>query len=266
MEHLADQLTLVTVGYNSAEVLGPHIESLRQSAQSPLPRWLVVDNASSDGTVELLENYKGVIELLQSPQNVGFGAACNLGIAQATTRYVAVLNPDTKLSEMALQELLFELKARKAAIAGPSLTAATEDSVEKVDWLVGAVLLIDCQLMREVGFFDEQFFLYEEDVDLCKRANDTGLDVILCKRISIPHVGGGSTERSKKINRIVHFHKGRSYALYVRKHGLRKSLIDNYVAKNHRRCLIALFTFGFRRYTRAKAKLDGVKSVFAEGI
>lgn len=263
MEDLAAQLTLVTVSYNSARVLGPHIESLLHSASAALPRWIVVDNASSDATADLLARHNGVVELLQSPQNVGFGAACNLGIAAATTRYVAVLNPDTELSESALQALLAELKGRGAAIAGPSLSPVTEGRVEKVEWLVGAVLLIDRQLMDEVGYFDEQFFLYEEDVDLCKRANDRGLDVIRCKHISIPHVGGGSTERSKKVNRIVHFHKGRSYALYVRKHGLGQLLIDRYVAKNRRRCRIALLTFGFRRYARAKAKLDGVNSVLA---
>lgn len=266
MQDLANELTLVTVTYNSGSVLPAHIASLRDSASSPLPRWLVVDNASTDNTDAVVAANSDSVEMLKNAENLGFGTACNVGINASRTRYVLVLNPDTELSENAVEQLLVEMKQRGAAIAGPALSPELDSSVVNVPWLVGAVLLFDTDLMKPIGFFDEDFFLYEEDVDICKRTNDAGLGVIHCRNVSIPHVGGGSTERSKKVNRIVHFHKGRSYALYVRKHGLRKSLIDNYVAKNHRRCLIALFTFGFRRYARAKAKLDGVKSAFAEGI
>lgn len=261
VEHLADQLTLVTVGYNSAAVLGPHIESLIKSAQSPLPRWLVVDNASNDGTEKLLESYKGVVELLRCPQNVGFGAACNRGIARATTRYVVVLNPDTELSEAALQELLGELKSWGAAIAGPSLSRNTENRVEEVDWLVGAVLLIDKVKMAEVGYFDERFFLYEEDVDLCRRAKSRDLGVIHCKGVSIPHVGGGSTTRTKEVSEFIHYHKGRSYALYVDKHYPGSGRLQGYVRKNQRRMVLALLSLGLSRYRRARAKLRGVASL-----
>lgn len=261
MEKLSDQLTLVTVGYNSAAVLGTHIESLLRTSSGGLPRWIVVDNASSDNSAELLARYQGTVELLQSPENVGFGAACNMGIAAASTPYVLVLNPDTELSESALQALLAELKQQGAAIAGPSLSPDTENVVESVDWLVGAALLMDRQLMDEVGYFDERFFLYEEDVDLCKRANDHGLKVIRCKGVSIPHVGGGSTTRTKAVSEFIHFHKGRSYALYVEKHHGDSDLLRRYVAKNRRRMLVAALSFGLSRYRRARAKLRGVASL-----
>ncbi|MAY39912.1 MULTISPECIES: glycosyltransferase family 2 protein [Spongiibacter] len=261
MEDLASQLTLVTVSYNSVEVLGPHIQSLLDTAKTPLPRWIVVDNASVDGSVELLISYTGVVELLQSPGNIGFGAACNLGIAAATTRYVVVMNPDTELSEKAFKSLLYELKRYSAAIAGPSLSSKTENKIEKVAWLVGAVLLLDKTLMDEVGYFDEQFFLYEEDVDLCKRANDNGLAVIRCNNVSIPHVGGGSTRRTKSVDYFINYHKGRSYALFVKKHFEGSQLLRRYALKNWRRLIFALVTFGFGRYGRARAKLKGVASV-----
>lgn len=261
MDKLSDQLTLVTVGFNSAAVLVPHIESLLRSASGALPRWIVVDNASSDGTADHLKRYDGVVELVQSPENVGFGAACNLGIAATTTRYVLVLNPDTELSEAALQALLAELKAHGAAIAGPSLQPDIENKVDDVDWLVGAALLMDRELMDEVGYFDERFFLYEEDVDLCKRANDQGLRVIHCKGISIPHVGGGSTARTKEVNEFIHYHKGRSYAMYVSKHHPGSDLLRRYVKKNRKRMAFAAISFGLSRYRRARAKLRGVASL-----
>lgn len=260
MQELRELLTFVTVGYNSAAVLPSHIESYRRSASEAIPRWLVVDNASTDGTADLLEGYAQV-ELLQNADNLGFGAACNRGIAAATTRYVLVLNPDTELSESAVRDLLLELQQRGAAIAGPALEPESDPQTVEVNWLIGAVLLLDTTLMNPVGYFDEQFFLYEEDKDICKCAKDAGLKVIHCRSVNIPHVGGGSTERSKAVNEFIHFHRGRSFVLYARKHGLGQAEVDRFVADNRRRCLVAMATFGIKRYRRARAKLIGAASV-----
>lgn len=185
MQDLAKELTLVTVTYNSASVLAAHIDSLRDTADSPLPRWLIVDNASTDETDTLLSGYARDVELIKNPKNIGFGGACNIGIAASQTRYVLILNPDTALSESAVQQLLAELKSHDAAIAGPALDAVADNSVETVDWLVGAVLLFDKDKMDPIGYFDERFFLYEEDVDICKCANNAGLKVV---HLSLIHI------------------------------------------------------------------------------
>jgi N-acetylglucosaminyl-diphospho-decaprenol L-rhamnosyltransferase len=153
------------------------------------------------------------------------------------------------------------LKAQDATIAGPALDPTDDKRTEPVGWLVGAVLLFDTEKMNAVGYFDEQFFLYEEDVDICKRANDAGLKVIHCRNVSIPHVGGGSTVRSRAVNEFIHFHKGRSYALYAKKHNFPERVVKTYVSKNRKRRLVALLTFGFQRHIRASAKLRGVASV-----
>lgn len=261
MQDLSKELTLVTVTYNSAAVLAAHIDSLRDGARSPMPRWLIVDNASTDQTDEMLKKYGGEVELVKNAANVGFGGACNIGIAASKTRYVMVLNPDTQLSESALQKLLSELKSNDAAIAGPALEPVDDHEVEAVEWLVGAVLLFDTEKMNAIGYFDERFFLYEEDKDICKCANEAGLKVIQCRNVSIPHVGGGSTVRTKKVNEFIHFHKGRSFALYALKHGLPDDVLNNYVRDNTRRKWIALLTFGRSRYLRARAKLKGVNSL-----
>ncbi|MBQ0758065.1 MAG: glycosyltransferase family 2 protein [Zhongshania sp.] len=261
MQDLLNELTLVTVTYNSAEVLPAHIASLKETSSKAMPRWIVVDNASTDATDAIVSANSDCVEMLKSLTNIGFGSACNLGIEASHTRYVMVLNPDTQLSEAAINQLLTELKERGAAIAGPALAPEKDQSVINVPWLVGAVLLFDTQLMNRVGYFDEQFFLYEEDVDICKCANDAGLQVVHCRNVSIPHVGGGSTVRTKTVNEIVHFHKGRSYVLYARKHGLSDEHIQTYLNKNKKRRLIALFSFGGRRYRRANAKIKGAMSV-----
>ncbi len=264
MQDLSTELSLVTVTYNSAKVLGGHIDSLRSSATGPLPKWFIVDNASTDDTDSLLSTYGQDVELIKNSENLGFGSACNIGIAASNTRYVLILNPDTELSESAIQQLLVEMKSRDAAIAGPALDPSDDRSVEAVDWLVGAVLLFDTEKMDSVGYFDEQFFLYEEDVDICKCANNAGLKVVHCRNVSIPHVGAGSTERTTIVNEFIHFHKGRSFVLYASKHNLPPRVVEKYIGDNRRRKFIALLTFGRSRYLRARAKLKGVASALLE--
>lgn len=260
MIDLNKELTLVTVTYNSAAVLPGHLTSLVNSASSALPRWLIVDNASSDGTDEILKEYANYVEMVKCETNLGFGAACNVGIAAASTPYVLVLNPDTEVTEEALVSLLAALKQHDAAIAGPALKLENDSKTEEVAWIVGAVMLFDKSKMDELGYFDEQFFLYREDVDICKRARDAGKKVIHCKGVSMPHVGAGSTPRSKEILQFIHYHKGRSYALYAKKHALGRSALEDYISKNRRRMVFALATGGLARYRRAKAKLRGVYS------
>ncbi len=264
MADLAAELTLVSIGYNSEGVIANHFDSFLCSGSSQTssrPRWLFVDNASTDRSDDILKGYQGKVEHIKNSDNLGFGAACNIGIHAATSRYVLILNPDTELSESAVISLLEEMKKHGAGIVGPKLKPSDKTGVHPVSWLVGAVLLLDKQKMDAVGYFDEDFFLYEEDVDICKRANDAGLKVLHCHDISIPHVGGGSTERNKSVNYFIHFHKGRSYVIFNRKHGVGDKKLEQYLRKNKRRRLLALLSFGVNRFKRAQAKLDGAYSV-----
>jgi N-acetylglucosaminyl-diphospho-decaprenol L-rhamnosyltransferase len=261
MTSLADELTLVTIGYNSANVIPSHIDSMVRSASSPLPRWIYVDNASTDATDSLLASYGNYIELIKNPENLGFGSACNIGIQAAKTRFVLILNPDTQLSEKDVQILLDKAKEMKAAIAGPATKAEIDNRVEYVSSLSGAAMLFDKSLMDEVGYFDERFFLYREDVDICKRACDAGKHVLYVGSARIAHVGGGSTDRNIEVLKFVNYHKGRSYILFARKHGFSQEKIDKYLKKNRWRMFVGLITFGRKRYLRAKSKLAGAASV-----
>jgi N-acetylglucosaminyl-diphospho-decaprenol L-rhamnosyltransferase len=97
------QLTLVTIAYNSGEVLPAHIDSLLSTLDgAAMPRWIIFDNDSGDGSRKMLAARYPGIDVLKSTTNVGFGAACNLGIQASDTPYVVVLNSDTQLLARAL--------------------------------------------------------------------------------------------------------------------------------------------------------------------
>ena len=195
------QRTLVAIlSYCGAEALGPCLDSvLTQKHPSGGFRVLVVDNASTDGSAELVRDRYPEVELLACRENLGYGGDNNLAIRRASevgAEYVVLLNMDTSVAS----DGLFEFRRRRrgdprAAILGariydrdgvllefdgsqfdPVLTAggyadrpAEDDcSGEPVPaaYACGAALLLRLSALQEIGTFDESFFLYHEDVEL----------------------------------------------------------------------------------------------------
>jgi GT2 family glycosyltransferase len=158
--------------------------------------------------------------LLRSPRNGGFGAGCNLGIAGALARWpglepVLLLHPDAELRDGALAALQATQRRRGAGIVGcriddadgrpwfengriPRWTLAgfhtTADPLGEhaTEFVTGACMLLDANLLRRGLRFDEGFFLYCEDADLCEQARALGATVWLAADARATHVGGGS--------------------------------------------------------------------------
>ena len=261
---MLNELTLITISYNSAEILPQHLSSLdlAQLPEENRPQWLVVDNASADDSSALVQRDFPLVQLIDNHDNVGFGAAANVGIQAAQTRYVMILNPDTILSPEALQTLLSHIQSQpKVALVGPNVshTPSRAPEPESVEWIVGAAMLFDTQRMAPIGFFDERFFLYYEETDLCHRIIDAGLEILQCHDAAIPHSEGDSSGDTS--NEFLLYHRGRSHVLISQKHPQRYPSKAQYLKKQRQRMLIARLTFNKKRFTAAKAKLKGALSV-----
>jgi N-acetylglucosaminyl-diphospho-decaprenol L-rhamnosyltransferase len=212
-------VTAVVVSYNVAALLERCLRSLRTAyAEMGLdPDIVVVDNASTDGSPELVRRRFPGVSLVANERNAGFGAACNQGLGRAG-EYVLFLNPDTELTPGALAALTARLRRTpRAALVGPRLVYpdgraqpsrrrfpslavlllestpldwrlprlaplrhyrydAVGERPMPVDWLSGACLLGRTAALRQVGGFDPTFFLYFEEVDLCRRLAAYGWD------------------------------------------------------------------------------------------
>jgi N-acetylglucosaminyl-diphospho-decaprenol L-rhamnosyltransferase len=190
---------------------------------------IVVDNASTDGTPALTRRFPNV-HLLALRENVGYGAACNVGIASASGPLVLLLNPDAWPVENAIERLTAcaERQPRLGAI-GPVLQApdgtrqqslvgfptswwlgrpaitSTRSRVQigALPWsravrrfVVGAALLVRREAFEQVGGFDPSFFMFYEEVDLCWRLHEAGWGVAVCPEAKFVHVGGTSTRRN----------------------------------------------------------------------
>jgi GT2 family glycosyltransferase len=257
------QLSVIIVNWNVRDLLRTCLHSLKDLA--PDSEVIVVDNASCDGSVEMLRAEFPDVRVIANATNAGFGAANNQALKESSGRYVLFLNPDTEVRPAAIQRLLAFVDQRpRAACVGPMLlnpdgsvqssrrgfprlstflvestvlqrylkglpslrrfyrSEAATDGPQQVDWLVGACLLVRRSALDEVGPFDERFFMYSEEMDLCYRLRQAGYEVWYVPEAEVIHHEGASS-RQDLFRRNVHFHESR-YRFFEKHHGLAAAL------------------------------------------
>jgi GT2 family glycosyltransferase len=226
------RLSIVIVSFNACADLEACLASLTQSPPPVLHEIVVVDNGSSDGSLECARRFSSV-QTIALERNVGFAAANNVGIRASRGELLLLLNSDTVVPAGALDALVSELDTSPdAAIAGPRLVdgagraelsfgrmispwnelrqkmigAAYDRNwplarrwVERqtrtrqfVDWVSGACLLVRRSAAEAVGLLDERFFMYAEDVDFCHAVRSRGGRVLFTPAAEVVHARGRS--------------------------------------------------------------------------
>ncbi len=252
---MSPRVSAIVVSYEAQDHLGACLASLRDHG-GPGLETIVVDNASRDGSADLVARAHPEARLVRNATNAGFGRACNQGAALASAPDLLFLNPDARLTPGALDALLRALDEDPGVgVVGPrtlsddgtpqlsfgpalglvaewrqrrlvrgvrerdpevlrrveAMTAAAGEP----DWVSGSCLLIRRSAFERVGGFDEAFFLYEEDVDLCLRVRAAGWRVRFEPRAVVRHALGRSMARNPARARL-EYH--RSHLHYYRKH------------------------------------------------
>ena len=250
-------LSIVIVSYNSSRVLPRCLSSIIEHTRAP-HEIIVADNASSDGTPDMVDRDFPTVRVVRRARNDGLSAAINDGVAASRGMYIAQLNPDIYASEDALTPLVDFLRAHTdAGIVAPKLldddgslqlscrrfpgySAAIFNryslltrvlpgnrfskgylmsdydhaSIRDVDWVSGAALVLPRAVFDRVGGWDAGFFMFNEDVDLCRRVHDARYRVVYNPTVALHHTIGVSAHASAKL--IVERH--RSIWRYYRKH------------------------------------------------
>jgi GT2 family glycosyltransferase len=240
-------VSVVIVSYNTRELLLACLTSLAHAAL-PL-QVIVVDNASTDGSVEAARGHELPVEVIANADNVGFSKANNIGLENALAPYVLILNSDAAVRPGTIETMVQVLDTRpEIGIVGPR-TVGTDGHIQvsfgpdltpwsewrqrrlvrgvkrgdpaalrraealasaerTVPWVSGSCLLARSDLLAHLGGFDEGFFLYEEDVDLCVRARRAGFHVLFTPRAEVVHHLGRSmaqaSERARQAYRDSH--------------------------------------------------------------
>jgi N-acetylglucosaminyl-diphospho-decaprenol L-rhamnosyltransferase len=219
-------LSIVIVSYNTREILLNCLASIAHcTGQSEV---VVVDNGSSDGSVDAVRGKFPNVRTIQNPANQGYARASMLGFRATTGRYVLFLNSDTIVPVEALRRLVSFMEERPGVAAcGPKLTKMEGTAqafafgrdptlsyllarafaklglrrplhdwetteIQPVDWISGACLLIRRTALDQVAGFDEHIFMYFEDNDLCLRLRRAGWQVVYNPQVTIIHTMGGS--------------------------------------------------------------------------
>jgi GT2 family glycosyltransferase len=199
--------SVVVVSYNSADDLPGFVESLR--GEPDLHEIVVVDNASVDGSAALVRERYPEVRLVEPGANLGFGGGANAGVAVSSGDVVVIANPDVRFRPGALAWLVEEAR-RSGGIVGPMLDTLGYEQPwfgKHLDWLgmpralyepgpffyvQGCAMAMLRTTFEALGGFDERYFLFVEDVELCWRAHLVGLPVVIDERAVVGHAGGAT--------------------------------------------------------------------------
>jgi GT2 family glycosyltransferase len=243
-------LDVVVVSYRCRELLRGCLTSLLGDGRpSRAITVTVVDNASNDGTVELVERDFPTVHLIASDENLGFSKANNAAIRRGSAPFVLALNPDTRVPAGSLDHLLdlvaerpeigicgcrlnledgsFDHAAKRsfptplsalghftglgrregatgrlAAYRAPTVAGGPVDAIN------GAFMLMRRKALDEVGLFDEGYWMYMEDLDLCYRFAQAGWVTWYEPTVSVMHVKAGTSGKLRRPRLSYHFHYG----------------------------------------------------------
>ncbi len=225
-------ISVIIVNYNARYFLKNCLDSVLSSDIIEQVEIIVVDNNSSDGSGEMLKKDFPQVKCMQNVENVGFSKANNKGVAVAKGDYVLILNPDTVISETTLSDMVnFSEHQTDFGAAGvqfmdgsgkflpeskrnfPNLKVAgakllgfskyyyanhiQKEALAEVDILTGAFMFMKRSIYQEVGGFDEDFFMYGEDIDLSYRITKAGYKNHYVGSCKVLHFKGESTIKDK---------------------------------------------------------------------
>jgi GT2 family glycosyltransferase len=270
-----NSVSVIIVTYNSAGYISDCLKAILACTQPSLTVF-VVDNASSDSTVETVKNNFPSVHVIANSQNIGFGAANNQAIKLCSSELILLLNPDTQAHPNSIKLLAeFLLSNPSYAMVGPYIEnedGSLQDSVSlkypsqklapatvsnlpgNIAALLGACILVRKSVLDSLNGFDEDFFLYGEDQDLCIRARKLGYSLGHLEAARIMHVGGTSEAATPKLEIIAK--KLSAEFLFYTKH-YSKSAIERIIRYKQRlyRLKLMLLLFSIDRDRSAKREL-----------
>ncbi len=265
-------LTLIILSYNTQFWLKKTLETLKEfylDKSKYRVKTIVVDNGSTDGSIELVKKSFKWTELIETGENLGFAGGNNIALKKVESRYAMLLNSDLEFRTDSNLDILIEYmdKHPEAGVITPKIEFINGDidpachrgeptlwaaityfaKLEKlfpqsnffgqyhqyykdltshhtIDACSGATFLIKKSVMDEIGYLDERFFMYAEDLDWCKRVRDHGFQIIYHPEVKITHhkYKSGIKSSSKKIAKTTNRYFYDTMLKYYDKHYVNK--------------------------------------------
>lgn len=240
------KISIIIVNYKSEQFLSKCIASVYATMPQDLEFEIIVINNDTKGISHITESFDAV-KIIDHRSNIGFGAAVNMGAKMADGKYLLFLNPDSEIRSTNIEDALtFFEKNKKVAIVGSKIVSekgvvqewiggqetGLYDLVRNnlnfprssyiwkstvpisVDWVSGTALFAKKDFFQAVGGFDERFFMYFEDMDLCKRLRDQGKEIFYYPDFCVKHFSGQSY--TDKARQKKDYYRSQEY--YFKKH------------------------------------------------
>lgn len=237
------KVSVIVLNYNGKKYLKNCFESLRKQAY-PNYEVIMVDNASTDGSVSYVRESFSWVKIIENPTNLGYTKANNEAEKRASGEYLLFLNMDTwvkpdllnvlvstaisnpKIGVCACTQLSYEGKQRLSAGLTTDLFAypIKSNKQEQILYSDGASLFVKRLVFRQIGGFDPAYFMYGEDVDLCWRVLLSGYDVVATLSAIVGHKSGGTLIRSGKI------YQANRLRRYLAERNSLRTILKNYSA------------------------------------
>ncbi len=229
-------LSIIIVSFNTRDVLLDCLTTVYAQTEGISYEVIVVDNASNDDTPDSVAEKFPDVHLIRNDINKGFSSANNQGICESAGKWITLLNPDTRLIENSFQKICGYMQEHpEFSLLGPGIideksqqspTRLWEDTPQDAAWKIlglynpndelqrmanteevlvisGCCFVINRELFEEVGLFDENYFLYNEEDDFCRRAREHGKRICFFPETSIQHLHGKSTHQPEHREKVI---------------------------------------------------------------
>jgi GT2 family glycosyltransferase len=258
MSETFPSVSVIIVNYNTSELTAELVASIHRHTAGVSYDVIVVDNGSESSRRFYADPAEPTIQIIQSETNLGFGSAVNLGAKKCSGKYLLFANSDSRLTSNALPVMVAYLQQNHACAAcAPRLiqqngkvhssirrfpdyvnirhsrgsilkadsnyTLVADTSRKEVEAMSATFMMVRRDLFEQLGGFDERFFMYVEDTDLCKRFHDIGRHVVYLGDIEVVHHWGASTRLHPWRMKLEHHISIRKYFL---KHYPNRSLAN----------------------------------------
>ncbi len=193
-------ITIVINTFKSEDKIFNCLNSIDSSYQI-----IVIENSSNNMLKNQIEQKYSNVQCFLTGENLGYANGNNLGLSKVKSKYALILNPDAVIEKETINNFLITANNRKDfAIIGPAIqnefskeqNHKDKEDVFEVKSLKGFAMFLNLEQFKNIGFFDSNFFIYLEEIDLCKRLQDKNKKIYLDKNIIVHHLGGSSHNKS----------------------------------------------------------------------
>lgn len=244
------KLSIIIISYNTKNITKDCIHSVIKHTKNVKYELILLDNASKDGSVEMLKNIKKNnknVKLILNKKNIGFGPANNKGVKNSSGEFILFLNSDTLIKGNVIGEMVNWMQKNKNVAVSSCMLRNKDNTIQgnggyfpdlirvfswmffiedipffgnlikpfhpmhdhsfisknekyfekkkELDWVTGAYMIVRSDVIKKAGLFDEDYFMYTEEVDLCFRIKKLGYSVYYLPKWDIIHYGGASSTK-----------------------------------------------------------------------